>query len=54
MTGASGFMGRQCLPLLGAKGYEVHAVRFNGDGSDDSDYIWHEPTYLICNNSPIW
>ena len=26
LTGASGFIGRHCLPLLLAKGYEVHAV----------------------------
>jgi nucleoside-diphosphate-sugar epimerase len=26
ITGASGFIGRHCLPLLVAKGYEVHAL----------------------------
>ena len=26
VTGASGFIGRHCLPLLVAKGYDVHAV----------------------------
>lgn len=26
VTGASGFIGRQCLPLLCSKGYEVHAL----------------------------
>jgi nucleoside-diphosphate-sugar epimerase len=26
LTGATGFIGRSCLPLLIAKGYEVHAV----------------------------
>jgi nucleoside-diphosphate-sugar epimerase len=27
VTGASGFIGRHCLPLLCAKGYEIHAIR---------------------------
>ena len=26
LTGASGFVGRHCLPALVARGYEVHAV----------------------------
>src|ERR1700676_1286244 len=26
VTGASGFIGRHCVPLLVAKGYEVHAL----------------------------
>lgn len=46
ITGASGFIGRHCLPLLLAKGYEVHAVRLNGDGSDHPDVIWHTADLL--------
>ena len=30
VTGANGFIGRQCLPLLLAKGYEVHYQEFVG------------------------
>ena len=26
VTGASGFLGRECVPLLASKGYEVHSV----------------------------
>lgn len=26
VTGASGFIGKQCLPVLLARGYEVHAL----------------------------
>lgn len=30
VTGASGFIGRRCLPLLEARGFEVHAVSSQG------------------------
>lgn len=29
ITGAAGFIGRQCIPLLAEKGYEIHAVDIN-------------------------
>jgi len=43
VTGATGFIGRQCLPLLAAKGYEVHAVaRRRPAPSAFSGISWHE------------
>jgi nucleoside-diphosphate-sugar epimerase len=43
VTGASGFIGRHCLPLLLSRGYEVHALaRQRSANSDSSDIHWHE------------
>lgn len=39
VTGASGFVGRHCLPLLIEHGFEVHAVSTRPH--DDSDVRWH-------------
>ncbi|MGQ0512285.1 MAG: NAD-dependent epimerase/dehydratase family protein [Betaproteobacteria bacterium] len=38
VTGARGFIGRRCLPLLAARGYEVHAV---SAAEAPSDPAWH-------------
>jgi nucleoside-diphosphate-sugar epimerase len=46
ITGANGFIGRFCLPLLVAKGYEVNAVRFHGDEVAERDVIWHQADLL--------
>ena len=51
VTGANGFIGRQCLPLLLAKGYEVHAVsRYEGEPS--LPVIWHNSD-LLSPGSPV-
>ena len=44
VTGASGFIGLHCLPLLAAQGYEVHAVsaRPVGDRSSAELLRWHQ------------
>ncbi len=43
VTGASGFIGRQCVPLLVSKGYEVHALsRRRPDETAHPNVIWHE------------
>ena len=41
LTGASGFIGRHCIPLLIKKGYEVHAIT-SGKKVHPGEYIsWH-------------
>jgi len=47
LTGAGGFIGRHCLPLLLANGHEVHAVaRRPPSGSDFEGAIWHAANLL--------
>lgn len=47
VTGASGFIGRHCLPLLVDKGYEVHAVaRRRPAWQSDPEISWHESDLL--------
>jgi nucleoside-diphosphate-sugar epimerase len=43
VTGASGFIGRQCVPQLVSKGYEVHALsRRRPAETAHSNVVWHE------------
>ena len=42
VTGASGFIGRHCLPILVAKGYEVHALSRRLPAMAPRDVFWHE------------
>jgi nucleoside-diphosphate-sugar epimerase len=43
VTGASGFIGRQCLPLLLSKGYEIHALaRRRPPETAQTAVSWHE------------
>ncbi|MFN2498993.1 MAG: NAD-dependent epimerase/dehydratase family protein [Pyrinomonadaceae bacterium] len=46
ITGASGFIGRHCLPFLVAKDYEVHAVSSSGATVDMPGVRWHEADLL--------
>jgi len=46
VTGANGFIGRQCLPLLLAKGYEVHAVSRQDVGRSSTGVVWHNCNLL--------
>jgi len=46
VTGASGFVGYQCLVPLVAKGYEVHAVARSQHRGDSSGIHWHEADLL--------
>jgi nucleoside-diphosphate-sugar epimerase len=42
VTGASGFIGRHCVPLLAGKGYDVHAVSQRRPSSGGMpDICWH-------------
>ena len=47
VTGATGFIGRNCLPLLVAENYEVHAVsRREFSGLDQPGVTWHQTNLL--------
>jgi nucleoside-diphosphate-sugar epimerase len=47
VTGATGFIGRQCLPLLIAQNYEVHAAsRRKPAESDAPGVTWHQADLL--------
>jgi nucleoside-diphosphate-sugar epimerase len=46
LTGATGFIGRHCLPLLLTKGYEVHAVSSSSRGDIQRDVQWHTADLL--------
>lgn len=46
LTGATGFIGRHCLPLLMAQGYEVHAVDTKAAGRNHSGLQWHKADLL--------
>src|SRR4051794_12940479 len=39
VTGASGFIGRHCLPALSARGFDVHAIHATGTPGIES--TWH-------------
>jgi nucleoside-diphosphate-sugar epimerase len=46
VTGASGFIGRHCLPLLIEKGYEVHALSSKPFQAFEKDVVWHSQNLL--------
>lgn len=48
LTGASGFVGRHCLPTLVARGYEVHAVSSRADAPREmtKSVHWHRADLL--------
>ena len=46
ITGATGFIGRQCLEKLFAWGYECHAVSLKAQGEDESGIHWHQANLL--------
>jgi len=46
LTGATGFIGRHCLPLLAANKYEVHAVSAKVPERTQSDVYWHQADLL--------
>ncbi len=47
MTGATGFIGRQCVPLLAAAGFEVHAVSSRPlTQPEDPAVRWHQADLL--------
>lgn len=46
VTGASGFIGRFCLPPLLEKGFEVHALSLEPIPDFEKDVIWHCQNFL--------
>jgi nucleoside-diphosphate-sugar epimerase len=46
VTGASGFIGRHCLPILVAKGYDVHALSRRQPATTLRGVTWHEVDLL--------
>lgn len=46
LTGATGFIGADCVPLLLDAGYEVHAVIPGGVEPGDARVFWHSADLL--------
>jgi nucleoside-diphosphate-sugar epimerase len=46
VTGASGWLGRYCLPLLAARGYEVHAISMQSVTEPGEDIQWYQADLL--------
>ena len=47
LTGANGFIGRHCLSLLRAKGYEIHAVSSKTVKNEITSHVyWHRANLL--------
>ena len=42
VTGGSGFIGTNLLPILVKKGYEVHAIHNDGRKTAFKNVIWHK------------
>jgi nucleoside-diphosphate-sugar epimerase len=50
VTGANGFIGRQCVPFLLAAGYEVHGIALEKDLPAQPDLFWHCADLLDKNS----
>src|SRR3954471_14565778 len=46
LTGAAGFVGLHCLPLLAARDYEIHAVSARARQDDYAGVRWHQADLL--------
>jgi nucleoside-diphosphate-sugar epimerase len=46
LTGATGFIGRHCLPVLLSRGYEVHAVSSKNMNDSYANVHWHQVDLL--------
>jgi nucleoside-diphosphate-sugar epimerase len=46
ITGATGFIGRQCLPMLNQRLFEVHAVVSGSPREEVPGVIWHQANLL--------
>jgi nucleoside-diphosphate-sugar epimerase len=42
LTGANGFIGQHCLPLLVARGYDVHSISLRKPVATLPGVVWHE------------
>ena len=52
LTGATGFIGRHCAPLLLSRGYEIHAVSSRALPSGSPVGYWHRVDLLDCEQIP--
>ena len=52
VTGATGFIGRHCLPVLEQHGYEVHAVSSRGPLPEFPHCRWYRSDLLAANTVP--
>jgi nucleoside-diphosphate-sugar epimerase len=52
VTGASGFIGRQTLPALAQRGFEVHAVSTQPRTTPAADVTWHQCDLLSAEGIP--
>jgi nucleoside-diphosphate-sugar epimerase len=50
ITGATGFVGRHCLPILKSSGYEVHAISSKPFRDSPAGVHWHQQD-LLHNDS---
>jgi nucleoside-diphosphate-sugar epimerase len=46
ITGASGFVGRACLPVLHAHGFEIHAISAQAQSEGEGFVHWHRLNLL--------
>lgn len=53
ITGATGFIGRHCLPLLLERGYEVHATSSKKPVNNSADITWHQVNLLDLGKIPV-
>lgn len=49
VTGASGFIGRHCVALLAARGFEVHAITSATPAPGQDAVIWHVADLLAAD-----
>jgi len=55
VTGAGGYVGRSCLPVLVKFGYEVHAISRSRSTGKDNNVHWHKIDLLeVTNLTPIF
>lgn len=46
ITGATGYLGKSCLPLLLEAGYEIHAITRSTQSESSNGVIWHKADLL--------
>ncbi len=46
ISGASGFIGKYCLPTFSDRGFEVHAISTSKQGQDENGVFWHKLNLL--------
>ncbi|MEM8805103.1 MAG: NAD(P)-dependent oxidoreductase [Cyanobacteria bacterium P01_G01_bin.38] len=46
VTGATGFLGQHCLPLLAQRGYDIHGIFRRSQPTTAADVQWHQADLL--------